>query len=70
MLSPVPASVNPRELHRRQFQAVAASALDRQAMAIGATREVLADLALRLDVLEALGRRDLWGRLRWLVTGR
>ena len=65
-----PASLNPRELHRRQFQSVAASALDRHAMAIGATREVLADLAQRLDVLEALQRRDVWGRLRWLVTGR
>jgi hypothetical protein len=65
-----PASFNPRELHRRQFQTAAASALDRHALAIGATREVLADLALRLDVLEGLQRRDLWGRLRWLVTGR
>ena len=67
---PSPASLHPRELHRRQFQTAAASALDRHAMAIGATREVLADLALRLDVLEALQRRDVWGRLRWLVTGR
>jgi hypothetical protein len=67
---PSPASLNPRELHRRQFQAVAASALDRQAMAIGATREVLADLAQRLDVLEGRQRRGFWGRLRWLVLGR
>jgi ATP-dependent 26S proteasome regulatory subunit len=46
------AGFRPQEIQRRQFQVAAAAALDRQAQAIQATREFMADLSVRIDTLE------------------
>ena len=46
------AGFRPQEIQRRQFQAAAAAALDRQAQAIQTTREFLADLSARVDGCE------------------
>jgi hypothetical protein len=65
------AGFRPQELQRRKFQEVAA-VVDKQARAIVTTREVLADLSARVDLVQhrvSFRDRSFWGRLRWLFLG-
>jgi hypothetical protein len=53
IVTPSNAGFSPREIRRQDFQEAVAVTLDRQAHAITATREFMADLSVRLDDLHA-----------------
>ena len=71
----------PQELDRRRFQEAAAITIDKQAQAIQQTREFVADLSARLDVIDrrleeemrltsVFRHRTFHDRLRWLFIGQ
>ena len=76
------AGFRPSELARRRFQEAAAITLNNQAQAIVATREFIADLAVRIDGLQkeliALeadhakmkAKKSFLERLQWILSGR
>jgi hypothetical protein len=62
IVTPSNAGFSPSELDRRKFQQTVAVTLDRQAAALSATREFMADLSVRLDEHAAdlaIGKRDV-----------
>ena len=47
------AGFRPAEIERRRYQEIVAICLDKHAVAIQQTREFMADLAVRIDALQA-----------------